>query len=82
MAAAAAAAVAAAAGAYHELPTYPSVPAGYYPSVHVLPVNYAAPHHVHVPHAAVPVAPVAYTSGQRIESVYEPVEQHGYQIVY
>lgn len=72
---------------HHELLTYPSVTAGYHPSLptrsaYVLPINYAAPHHVHVPSAPVPVVPVAYTTGHRVESVYEPVEQHGYQIVY
>ena len=34
------------------------------------PVAYAAP------------APIAYTTGTKLERTYEPVEQHGYQIVY
>jgi len=27
-------------------------------------------------------APVAYTTGHKVESIYEPVEQHGYKIAY
>ena len=47
-----------------------------------LPVNYAAPIHAHLVHVPAPVAPVAYTAGHRVQTVYQPVEQHGYQIVY
>ena len=48
-------------------------------------VTYA---HAPVAYAAAPAvtyaapAPVAYTTGQKVEATYEPVEQHGYQIVY
>merc|ERR1712127_943975 len=43
------------------------------PLAYASPVAYAAP---------VAAAPVAYTTGHRVEATYEPVEQHGYQIVY
>ena len=72
---------------HHNLLTYPPVLGGYHPSLttgsnYALPINYAAPHHVHVADAIVPVAPTAYITDHRVESAYEPVEQHGYQIVY
>merc|ERR1712191_30084 len=50
-----------------------------YSTEHVAPVAYAA---APVAYAAAPVAPVAYTTGHRVEATYEPVEQHGYQVVY
>merc|ERR1712191_24720 len=50
-----------------------------YSTAHVAPVAYAA---APVAYAAAPVAPVAYTTGHRVEATYEPVEQHGYQVVY
>merc|ERR1719219_427324 len=46
----------------------------------VAPVTYAAAH-VAAP-VAYAAAPVAYTTGHRVEATYEPVEQHGYQIAY
>merc|ERR1712191_26753 len=50
-----------------------------YSADHVAPVTYAA---APVAYAAASVAPVAYTTGHRVEATYEPVEQHGYQVVY
>merc|ERR1712191_15249 len=50
-----------------------------YSTEHVAPVAYAA---APVAYAAAPDAPVAYTTGHRVEATYEPVEQHGYQVVY
>ena len=50
------------------------------------PLSYAASP-APVSSAAAPVAyaapgPIAYATGNKLEPTYEPVEQHGYQIVY